>query len=98
MLMLLWVRFQLNSCLGIQSGVLTSYFNINCMKFLKPQSHKGEDIEMKQNEVYGVSMATQRAGQSQMPGNALMSRNVCYATTQHMEIVDNECYGCVPEK
>ena len=53
---------------------------------------------MKQNEVYGVSMATQRAGQSQMPGDALMSRNVCYATTQHMDIVDNECYGCVPEK
>jgi hypothetical protein len=36
----------------------------------------------------------------QMPGpnNALMSRNVCYATTQQMEIVNNECYGCVPEK
>ena len=52
--------------------------------------------------VYGLSMATLQAErqQPQMPDDALMSRNVCYATTQHnvMEIVDNECYGCVPEK
>ena len=52
---------------------------------------------MKQNEVYGVSMATLQAGQSQMPDDTFMSRNVCYATTQHMDIIDNECYGCVPE-
>ena len=52
---------------------------------------------MKKNEVYGVSTAIQQAEQQlQMPDDALMSRNVCYATTQHMEIVDNECYGCVP--
>ena len=50
--------------------------------------------------MYGVSMATVQAEQRpQMPDDALMSRNVCYATTQGMEIVDNECYGrCVPEK
>ena len=55
---------------------------------------------MKENEVYGVSMATLQAKrqQPQMPDDALMSRNVCYAATQHKEIVDNECYGCVPEK
>ena len=55
---------------------------------------------MKENEVYDVSMATLQAERQQplMPDDALMSRNVCYATTQHMEIVDNECYGCVPEK
>ena len=54
---------------------------------------------MKENEVYGVSTATIRAGQPQIQDdNALMSRNVCYATAQHMEIVDNECYGSVPEK
>ena len=62
---------------------------------LKPNS---EDIEMKENEIYGVSMATVQAGQPQMQYNALMSGYVCYATTQHMEIVDNECYGSVPEK
>ena len=45
---------------------------------------------MKHNEVYGVSMATVKAGQPQMPDDAFMSRNVCYATAQHMEIVDNE--------
>ena len=41
--------------------------------------------------VYGVSMATLQAEQQQpqMSDNALMSRNM------HMEIVDNECYGCV---
>ena len=50
-----------------------------------------EDIEMKENEVYGVSMETVRAGRPQMQDDALMSRNVCYVTTQHMEIVDNEC-------
>ena len=54
---------------------------------------------MKENE---ISMATLQAKQwqPQMPEfkDALMSRNVCYATTQHMEIVDNECYSCVPEK
>jgi hypothetical protein len=61
---------------------------------------KDQDIEMKENEVYGVSMATLQAErrQPQMPDDVLMSRNVCYATTQHMEIVDNDCYGCVPEK
>jgi hypothetical protein len=63
---------------------------------------KAQDIEMKENEVYGVSMATLQAErqQPQMPDDALMSRNiiVCYATTQHMEIVHNECYGCAPEK
>ena len=50
--------------------------------------------------MYGVSMATVQAEQRpQIPDDALMSsRNVCYATTQHMKIVDNECYGCVPEK
>ena len=55
---------------------------------------------MKENEVYGVSMATLQAKrqQPQMPDDALMSRNVCYATIQHKKIVDNECYSCVPEK
>ena len=55
---------------------------------------------MKENEVYGVSMAALQVERQQalMPDDALMSRNVCYATTQHMEIVDNECYGCVPDK
>ena len=55
---------------------------------------------MKENEVYGVSMATLQAGQQpQMPDNILMSRNVCYATTQHMdmEMVDNECYASMIE-
>ena len=53
---------------------------------------------MKENEVYGVSMATLQVERQQplMPDDALMSKNVCYATT-HMEIVDNECYGCVPD-
>ena len=27
----------------------------------------------------------------------LMHRNICYVTARHMEIVDNECYGSVPE-
>ena len=56
---------------------------------------------MKENEVYGVSMTTLQAGQQpQMPNNILMSRNVCYATTQHMdmEMVDNECYASMIEK
>ena len=53
---------------------------------------------MKENEVYGVSMTTVQARQPQMQDNTMMSTNVCYAKTQHMEIVDNECYGCVPEK
>ena len=59
-------------------------------------------IEMKENEGYGVAMAIQalQAGQPQMsmPDDTFMSRNVCYATAQHMEIVDNECYGCVSTK
>ena len=55
---------------------------------------------MKENVVYGVSVAAlqEERQQPQMPDDTLMSRNVCYATTQHMEIVDNECYGRVPEK
>ena len=54
---------------------------------------------MKENEVYGVSMAILEAGrQPQIPDDTLMSRNVCYATTQHMEIVDDECYASVLEK
>ena len=54
---------------------------------------------MKKNEVYGASMAILEAGrQPQIPDDTLMSRNVCYATTQHIETVDNECYGSVPEK
>ena len=53
---------------------------------------------MKQNVVYGVSKATLQRGQRHwMPDDAFMSRNMCYATTQQMEIVDNECYGYVPE-
>ena len=51
------------------------------------------------NEVYGVSTSTLQAGrQQQVPGNSFMSRNVCYATTQHMELVDDECYASIPEK
>ena len=56
---------------------------------------------MKENEVYGVSMAILQAGQQpQIPESdgTLMSRNVCYTTTQHMEIIDNECYASVLEK
>ena len=53
---------------------------------------------MKENEVYGVPMATIQAEWPQIRDDALMSRTVCYATTQNMEIVDNECYGSVPEK
>ena len=55
---------------------------------------------MKENEVYGVSMAALQAERQQplMPDDALMSRNVCYAITQHMEIVDmNAIYSCIPE-
>ena len=44
---------------------------------------------MKENEVYGVSIATVPPGQPQMQDNTLMSRNVCYVTTQHMEMVGN---------
>ena len=77
-----------------------------------PQSDEGEDIKMKENEVYGVSMVT-IPGQPQTQDSTLMSTNVCYATTQQVEIVgnecygsatqdieivSNECYGCVPEK
>ena len=48
---------------------------------------------MKENEVYGVSMAIVQTGRPQMQDDTFMSRNACYATTQHMEIIDNECYG-----
>ena len=51
---------------------------------------------MKENEVYGVSMAILQAGQQPLiPDDTLMNRNVCYATAQHMEIVDDECYASV---
>ena len=63
-------------------------------------TYKG--IETKENEAYCVSMAT-GAGQ---PGPAhlqqadiddtLIDRNPCYVTTQNIEVVDNECYDCVP--
>ena len=68
------------------------YFHSTC---IVNHNYDHKDIEMKKNEVYGVSMA---AGQPQIQDNTLMSKNVCYVTTQHMEMVGNECYSCVSEK
>ena len=62
-----------------------------------------EGIETKENEAYvSVSMATlDLAGQPQalylQTGDTQISRNPCYATTQHIEVVDNECYDRAPE-
>ena len=84
---MLWV-----SCLN-----LAIHNDISCINHTFIPNLKDKDIEMKENEIYGVSMAALQAKRQQplMPDvdDALMSRNVCYATTQHMEIVDNECYG-----
>ena len=49
---------------------------------------------MKENEVYCVSMAMPPG---QLKKEVLMSRNVCYATTQDVHTTDNVNYVCVPE-
>ena len=55
-------------------------------------------IRTKGNEAYGVSMATVPGRpQTGLQDYTQMSRNPCYATTQHIEIVGNECYSCVAE-
>ena len=54
---------------------------------------------MKENEIYGVSMATvpEQPHEARLQKNTLMSRNPCYAATQHVEMVDNECYDYAPK-
>ena len=55
---------------------------------------------MKNNNAYGVFMTTENEGKPQiqmLANNIMHERNICYATTQFVEVAgnDHECYSYV---
>ena len=55
---------------------------------------------MKNNNAYGVFMTTENEGKPQiqmLANNIMHERNICYATTQFVEVAGNdyECYSYV---
>ena len=76
----------------------------NCTFFYSIDGCKDNDNELVENQTYGTSVPTTYYNVSEEPQMAMvddstsMRRNICYASSQHVEISSDENYNNMREE